>query len=156
MTFARVVFDCNTHRQALASPEGPASRCVQLALDGKIDAFLSPTVLDEIRDVASRPKVVARLRFTSERKGEFLTGLQAISTILAGFPEPFVYARDPDDAHYVNLAVAAKADLIVSRDKDLLDLVDPTRPEAAEFQSRFPRLRILDPPAFLRELGETP
>jgi predicted nucleic acid-binding protein len=99
ITGHRVVFDCNTFLQALAAPNGPAGKCVQLAIDRKVDL------------------------------------------------------RDPDDAHYVNLALAADARLIVSRDRDLLDLMDSAKPEAAEFQSRFPALRILDPVGFLREIG---
>ena len=55
----RVVFDCNTLLQGLASPGGPAGRCVQLALDGKVSLFVSPAVVEELRDVASRPKVFA-------------------------------------------------------------------------------------------------
>ena len=71
---------------------------------------------------------------------------------LEGFPEIFSYQRDPDDARYINLALAARATLVVSRDKDLLDLMDSTKPEAAEFQKHFPLLRILDPVGFLREV----
>jgi predicted nucleic acid-binding protein len=63
-------------------------------------------------------------------------------------------ARDPDDSHYVNLALAADAKLIVSRDRDLLDLMDNSIPEGLDFQGRFPSLRILDPVAFLREFEE--
>ena len=55
---------------------------------------------------------------------EFFQTIQISATILEAFPELFAYARDPDDAHYVNLALAADAKLIVSRDKDLLDLMD--------------------------------
>lgn len=67
--------------------------------------------------------------------------------------EDVTYDRDPDDAHYVNLALAADARLILSRGKDLLDLMDSTKPEAAEFQKRFPTLRILNPVGFLREVA---
>ena len=153
-TSTRVVFDCNTFLQALASPDGPAGRCVQLAIDRKIDLFSSPAVIEEIRDVASRPIVTTRLHLTPDRTEAFLEVIETTATILAGFPEPFVYQRDPDDAHYVNLAVAAGANLIVSRDKDLLDLRDSTKPVAADFQKRFPQLRILDPVSFLREIGD--
>jgi len=40
-------------------------------------------------------------------------------------------------------------------DKDLLDLMDSTKPQAADFQDRFPLLRILDPVSFLREIGDS-
>jgi hypothetical protein len=41
----------------------------------------------------------------------------------------------------------------VTRDKDLLDLIDPSKPEAADFQKNYPTLRILEPPGFLREIA---
>ncbi len=155
-TSMRVVFDCNTLLQALGSPGGPAGRCVQLAIDGKVDLFVSPAVLEELREVASRPKVIAMLHLVTERVQEFFEAIEIAATVLTGFPEPFAYQRDLDDAHYVNLAIAANAKLIVSRDRDLLDLMDLTKPEAAEFQKRFPLLRILNPVAFLCEIGESP
>ena len=83
---------------------------------------------------------------------EFFEAIEIAATLLEGFPEIFSYQRDPDDAHYINLALAADARLIVSRDKDLLDLMDATKPEAAEFQQRYPSLRILSPVGFLREI----
>jgi putative PIN family toxin of toxin-antitoxin system len=149
----RVVYDCNTLLQALASPDGPAGRAVQLALDGDVQLFVSPGVLAELSDVASRPRVVAKLKLVVERVEDFFTALGAAAVLLDGFPEPFVYERDPDDALYVNLALAADATLIVSRDRDLLDLMDAAKPEADAFQARFPALRILDPIQFLREVA---
>ncbi len=149
----RVVFDCNILLQGLASPGGPAGQCVQLALDGEIELFLSLTVLDELRDVASRPKVVRQLQLTPDRAEEFIEAVEVAATVLADFAETFSYDRDPDDAHYVNLAAASSASVIVSRDKDLLDLMDNARPEAVDFHKRFQLLRILDPVAFLIEIG---
>jgi putative PIN family toxin of toxin-antitoxin system len=147
----RVVFDCNTYLQALAAPEGPAGECVELAISGKVSLFISPTVLEELREVTGRPKVIAKLHLVTERVEEFFEAIEIAATLLADFPEDFKYQRDPDDAHYVNLALAADAKLIVSRDNDLLDLMDPAKPEAAEFQSRYPWLRIVTPVGFLRE-----
>jgi predicted nucleic acid-binding protein len=48
---------------------------------------------------------------------------------------------------YINLAIAADADYLTSRDKDLLDLMrDP------DFTTRFPRIRVLDPVSLLNEI----
>ena len=74
-------------------------------------------ILEELHDVASRPKVIAKLHLSPDRTQEFIEVVEVTATVLVGFPEPFVYQRDPDDAHYVNLAVAANTKLIVSRDK---------------------------------------
>jgi putative PIN family toxin of toxin-antitoxin system len=149
---ARVVFDCSTFLQALASPRGPAGRCVQLAIEGKVNLFISPYVLEELREVTSRPKVIVQLRLVTNRVEEFFEAVEIAATLLDGFPEVFTYHRDPDDAHYVNLALAAQAKLIVSRDRDLLDLMDRGREPGADFAVRFPQLRILDPVRFLLEV----
>ena len=135
---ARVVFDCNTFLQAIGSPEGPAGRCVQLAIDGAVSLFVSPPVLEELRDVASRPKVVAKLHLVAERVEEFLEAIEIAATVLDGFPESFELPRDPDDAHYIDLALAAGAKLVVSRDRDLLDLMDADKPGSLDFHARFP------------------
>ena len=155
MGATRVVFDCNVLLQGLAAPEGPAGHCVQLAIDGKVTLFISRSVLEELREVTSRPKVIAKLHLIAERVEEFFEAIQIAATLLEGFPETFIYSRDPDDAHYVNLAIAADAKLIVSRDKDLLDLMDASRPEANDFQMRYPSLRILDPVGFLRDWDDS-
>jgi len=148
----KAVFDCNTMLQALASPAGPAGACVQMAFDGAIRLSISPLVLAELRDVSARPKVIAKLQLTAGRVEEFLEAIQLAATIEVDFPEQFSYARDPDDAHYVNLALAAGAKFIISRDKDLLALMDASLPEGRDFQARFPALRILDPVQFLSAL----
>ena len=52
----------------------------------------------------------------------------------------------------MNLAVAAQATLIVTRDNKLLNLMDAGRPEANQFQARFPFLRILNLVQFLHAI----
>lgn len=147
----RVVFDCNTLLQGLASPHGPAGRCVQLAFDAQIELFVSSFVLGELSDVVSRPTVIRKLGLVSDRVEAFIEAVEVSATVLEGFAELFHYERDPDDAHYVNLALAAGAELIVSRDRDLLELMAAPTHDAIEFRRRFPALRILDPVAFLRD-----
>jgi predicted nucleic acid-binding protein len=90
----RAVFDCNTFLQALASPDGPAGKCVQLALDGKVDLYLSPTVLEELAEVASRATVIAKLQLTPDRTQAFLEMIEVTATVLDGFSESFVYERE--------------------------------------------------------------
>jgi predicted nucleic acid-binding protein len=48
-------------------------------------------------------------------------------------PKEFSYRRDEDEP-YINLAVAAGADFIVSRDRDLLDLMTGYTDECKEFR----------------------
>jgi predicted nucleic acid-binding protein len=64
--------------------------------------------------------------------------------------------RDVDDEPYLNLAIEVQADYLVSRDNDLLDLVNPTTADAVAFQRRFSFsfVKIVDPVAFLKEIEE--
>jgi predicted nucleic acid-binding protein len=55
---------------------------------------------------------------------------------------------------YIDLAVAAGAAVITSRDKHLLNLTNPAKPWSADFRARFPWLRVMSPETFLRELRE--
>jgi predicted nucleic acid-binding protein len=47
VTPPRVVYDCNVYVQALINLNGPASRCVESAREGKASLFVSPFVLAE-------------------------------------------------------------------------------------------------------------
>jgi predicted nucleic acid-binding protein len=67
-------------------------------------------------------------------------------------PQVFSYDRDPKDARYVNLAIAAEARYLVTWDRDLLALADASRPEGREFQAAYAALRIVTPSELLRDL----
>jgi putative PIN family toxin of toxin-antitoxin system len=150
ITLPRVVYDCNVYIQAIISPNGPSGHCLQRFRNGEVQLFISAFLLIEIRE--SVLKISPRYRINIDHAEALIAGLALAATIVADVPPRWSYDRDPDDAHYVNLALATHARLIVSRDKDLLDLMKPDLPEAADFQHQFPTLRILDPVQFLREL----
>jgi len=67
-------------------------------------------------------------------------------------PRRFELPRDPDDESYLNLAIEAEARFLVTRDRDLLDLMRWDTKEGRDFQSRFRQLKILDLVAFLKEI----
>lgn len=148
---ATAVFDCNVFLQALANPSGPAGRCVELAIAKEVSLFVSPVILDELLEVTAYPKVITKFKLRAERVSAFMTELPRFTVLTTAVPSIWTYSRDPDDAHYVNLALAVGARFLVSRDKDLLDLTDPMRLESRDFQNRFPALTIIDPVAFIRQ-----
>jgi putative PIN family toxin of toxin-antitoxin system len=152
----RVVYDCNIYFQALISPRGPAGACVTAAFDGRVVLFCSTTVVKEIRRTAQRPELSRKFSITEERVSLLIENVEKVARFVESVPEVFVYPRDPDDAHYVNLALATSAAYIVTRDNDLLDLADNTKSEGRLFQSRFPQLRILGPADLLAILARNP
>ncbi len=151
----RAVFDCNVLLQALLSSRGPAGRLLEAAKSGKLTLFISAYGIDELREVASRPNVQRKFRVTQQMIEDFCHDLVGHATVMESVPHVFDFPRDPDDAHYIDLAVAAKAKLVVSRDQDLLSLRDESTAEGQDFAARFPELEILTPPEALRRLDET-
>jgi predicted nucleic acid-binding protein len=85
-------------------------------------------------------------------RSDFVAEIRALAICLDSIPHVFDFPSDPKDAHYVDLALAADAKLIVSRDKDLLSLRDAATSEGRDFMSRYPALLILTPPEVLKLL----
>jgi uncharacterized protein len=147
----RVVFDCNLYVQALVNPDSPAADCLELALSGKVEPFISRQTLAELKEVLQRPKILRLFpHATLEQIEAFLGEVVAVSTHIRRIPARFAFDRDPKDEPYINLAIAADADYIISRDKDLLDLMTGHTKECKEFRQRFRRLRVIRPQEFLR------
>ena len=81
-----------------------------------------------------------------------LNKLRPVAEIVEQPPAVFDHPIDPKDGPYIDLAVAAGANVITSRDKHLLNLVNPAKPWSADFRARFPQMRVISPEAFLQEL----
>ena len=142
-----IVFDCMIYAQAMMSPSGPAAACVGYVRSGELRLVWSDYVLQEIRELPS--KLPARFKLTPERVEAFIADLAPFAKHIAMIAELYVNPFDRDDSHYINLAIASGADLITSRDGDLLRLMEHALPEAQEFQRRFPQLKILPPERIL-------
>ena len=152
----RVVFDCNIFLQAAAREKGAAAKCLDLAEDGQVQLFVSREVLAEVEDVLNRPEIRAHFPdLSDEIVGAFLKRLRKLSKLVRSVPKKFSYPRDEDDEPYINLAVAAGADFIISRDSDLLDLMTGHTDECKEFRQRFRPLRVIEPVEFLKLLRES-
>lgn len=147
------VFDCNVHLQAAARERSVAAECLRLVEKGLVRLYLSEEILAEVEDVLNRPEIRRHFQtLTDEIVEAFLVRLRRHSQIVRRVPKNFSYSRDPDDEPYINLAVEAEADYLVSRDNDLLDLMTDYTLEAKEFRQRFRPLRTIEPLEFLEEV----
>ena len=145
----RVVFDCNVLLQAAAREKSVAAKCLSAAESGLIQLCVSREVLAEVEDVLSRPEIRAHFPdLSDEIVGAFLKRLQKLSVFVRLVPKQFSYPRDEDDEPYINLAVTADADFIISRDRDLLDLMTGYTDEYKEFRRRFRSPGWLSQPNF--------
>ena len=147
----RVVFDCNIFAQTLITPAGNAAKCVERVLSGEVRLFWSAYVLREIRAIPDK-KTPGRLGVTAERVELLIARLAPIAHLVDDPAAVYQHPTDPKDSHYVNLAVASNAKLIVSRDKHLLNLTNPSKPESSAFKATFPNLVVLQPEQLLELL----
>ncbi len=137
----RAVLDCMVFLQGAARRESPAGACLLLAELEAIELCLSEEILSEIRDVLS-----------GELVQRFLAAIEKRAVVFPEVPHGFDYERDPKDEPYINLAIAAGASYLVSRDNDVLGLAKLSNPDGARLQGHAPHLQILDPVSFLAEV----
>jgi uncharacterized protein len=150
----KVVFDCPIYAQSLINPLGPAAACLSHVQTGRLTLFISNYVIKEIRELPR--KVKPKLGVTPDRVERLIEDLAKYALTEDHVPDIYVHPHDPDDSHYVNLAIATNSRLIVSRDKHLLNLMDVSRSESRDFLSRFPFLRVIEPQTLLGELNSSP
>jgi uncharacterized protein len=89
---------------------------------GRLTLISSPELLAELAEVLDRPKFSAILARSGTERGHLLAELRHLADIVDPSPLPVRVARDPDDDAVLALAVASRADLIISGDADLLTL----------------------------------
>lgn len=141
--------------QGLISESGVAVNCFELFENGLVELFVSEEVLAEIQDVITRPKIQAKYsRLTNERAEKLIEVLRTKATVIKNVSQVFNYARDPKDEKYINLAAAAGAEYIISRDTDLLDLMTGFDNDSKEFRQKFRPLKIIEPLEFLKIVEE--
>ncbi len=152
----RVVFDCMIFLQAAARHQGIAAACLRLAEQRYLSLFISPAILREVQDVLSRDYIRARFEtLTDETVAAFIDRLRNIGQLVKRVPKKFDYQeRDVKDEPYINLAIQVEADYLVSRDKDLLDLMKWDKEISREFQRRFKFIKVVTPETFIQEIKE--
>lgn len=84
--------------------------------------YSSGTLVEELADVLTRASATRQLALIGRQAGQVLQDYLAAVELIEPAPLPQPVCRDPDDDAVLALALAARADLIVSGDQDLLVL----------------------------------
>ena len=125
----------------------------ELLREGRVAVAMSRAVLSEIRDVLAREEYRDEFpALTDEAVAAFLREVLGLTRMIRKVPHVYTVERDPKDSKYVDLAAAAGASYLVTRDRDLLDLMKHTTRQGREFRRRFRKLIILEPGDFCREI----
>jgi putative PIN family toxin of toxin-antitoxin system len=149
------VFDCMIYLQAAINEKSPAAEIFRQVENEKLSLFVSDEILEEIRDVFARPKITTKNpHLTQDYIEAFLLKILSKAEFIKNVPPVFQYPRDPKDEKYINLATKVKADYIITRDRDLLDLMTGIDLESKEFRQKSRPLKIVEPIEFLKIIAE--
>ena len=111
----KVVLDTNVIIAAFAT-RGLCADLLEVCLaDHQI--IISSYILDEVHD-----KLVSKLRLAESKAAEIRSFLASVATVVTPVAVAQEVCRDPDDLPVIGTALAAGASVLISGDKDLLDL----------------------------------
>jgi len=150
MTYVgRVVLDCNIILQAILNTQGASGACIQCIQEGAGDLVYSDAIVEEYRDVLSRPQLMRKFPVLKPNAIEaFLDDLKKLGRRIDPVPHVVSLPRDTADEPYLDLAIAATASYLVTRDNDLLDFARLTVPD--DLARLLAGIEIVDPVEFLK------
>jgi putative PIN family toxin of toxin-antitoxin system len=136
----RAILDTNIFVGACLST-GAANRVLAMVIDGKIRAVMGEALFSEHEDVLSRFEIFQNCRLNQAERSELFDiyiGQTDWVRIYFGWRPNL---RDEGDNHLIELAVAAGAGLIITRNvRDFKNM-----------ELSFPSIRIITPEDFLKE-----
>lgn len=105
------------------TPEGTAGKVLEQAEAGAFTLCLASEIIDELRGrLLHRRKIRRSYRYSDAGVHRYCSDLETIARLIAGLPDVRVVTKDPNDDMVIACALAARADYVVTRDKDLLSL----------------------------------
>lgn len=135
MGTTRVIFDTNVLISALGFG-GKPEQCLDLVRTGELTLFRSPEMMGELARVLHYD----HLPFTNDDRIDYYTVVVYNSELI--YPVDLSVSSDPDDDKFIECAVAAGADYLISGDSDLLDVRSHRN------------ITILSPAEFLDQRGD--
>ncbi len=134
----RIVLDTNVLISAFISAGKAPAQILVRCQTGELELLISPDSILELRRVLTYPRIRKRLRYSDEQIEAFVAYLEQDAMVLTPLFRVRAVADDPDDDKFVSLALAGKAQYIVSGDDHLLRI------------GQVQGVTILKPTAFLR------
>jgi uncharacterized protein len=113
----KITVDTNTLISAVIT-EGNEFALLKLANKNKVKLVLSPAILQEFKEVISRPK----FNFSEEQITKAMKQIITISTLVIPTRTLHIVKVDPSDNRILECAETGKVNHIISGDKHLLQL----------------------------------
>ena len=111
----RVVLDTNVLLSALAFPGSKPDQVLHRIRRGEVDLFLSAFILAELERILRD-----KFRFTKRQSDERVRVIRRLATLVEPTERIAVVAAKDDDNRILECALAARADYLVTGDKEHL------------------------------------
>jgi uncharacterized protein len=122
----RAVVDTNVFVAGALSPRGAPAEIWRRWRDGAFEIVVCPALVGELRRVFARPSIA---RVIAAEDARAIVDVLVAGALHRDDPEPGRrWSRDPDDDYLVALAHAAGAHVLVTGDRDLLEIEDAMLP----------------------------
>ena len=100
---------------------GNPKQLLQARREKRVELFTSVTMLAELTDTLTRPKFAKKIAASLLTIDQLVDGCAGLTQVVRPTPTPRI-VTDPDDDVVIGMALAAKADLLVTGDRELLDV----------------------------------
>ncbi len=117
----RLVLDTNVVASGLLWNGAPA-QLLDAARADEVELFSSRVLLAELTRILRRAKFGKAIAASGLSLDELVLGYAELVTLVTPANIPPTILRDPDDDHVLACTVAANAELVVSGDRDLLEI----------------------------------
>jgi putative PIN family toxin of toxin-antitoxin system len=111
----RVVLDTNVLLSALAFPGSKPDQVLQRVRRGEVELFLSPFILAELERILRD-----KFRFTKRQTDERMNVIRRLATLVEPTDRIALVTAKDDDNRILECALAARADYLVTGDKEHL------------------------------------
>jgi putative PIN family toxin of toxin-antitoxin system len=118
----RIVIDTNVLVSRYLNPGGTPARLFDRWEDGAFEIAVSNAILDEYERALNYPRVREHHGLTTAEVHRSMERLRSFAVVVAPTETLLVVDRDPADNRFLECAVAAHADYVVTGDNDLLSL----------------------------------
>ena len=118
----KIVLDTNVLLSGLMAPEGAPGRIVKAWFDARFDVVMSVEQLGEIARTLRYPKIQRKLAWDEQRIEQFIRQLYIRAEVIESHATSVEVPRDPKDTPILATLIVSGADVLVSGDRDLLEL----------------------------------
>ncbi len=136
---SKVVIDTNVIISAGISVDGNPAKIFEMLLSGKLENYTTDDIIDEVKNVINRDKIKKILDFQDR---EFIiNNFERNSEKIVSSYMFFEVKEDPKDNKFLDCAVSANVDYIISGDEHLLKMKE------------FKGITIISPTDFIKKYG---